>query len=1055
MTRASLLAALLLTSCTQYGVNTEAADAIEPEAEEALGMADARPTGSTLQWVRANGCEDAAPMSLTASDGTGLRLRTLTANAFVQGPIALTELQLSFDNPEERVLEGRFSITLPPGAALSRFAMEIDGRWQEGEVLERKQAQQVYEDFLHRRQDPALMEADEGNVFRARVFPIPAQGHKRITIAYSQQLAGSAEPFRLPVCGLPQLDELDVDVAFADKDDPAAIEHLTLRQLEFAPTMDLEARPGRQVDGVRAGNLAIVRVKARLDTTSADLDALTILFDTSASRGLDFRGQIDRLGRLVSEIARRHPDTRLKVAVFDQTVAEIFDGRARDFGRPHLAKITDRKALGASDLGAALDAVGARGLASARVLLIGDGVATAGATESAQLGAQVRALEAAGVRRVDALIDGGMSDPALLRALVSAGLPQDGVVVDARMKLAAVVDKLDRATKSGIAVRVPGAKWVYPTRLDGVQSGDEVLIYAALPAQSNLRVELDGAAVEDASPALHSAPEVLVARAHAQVRIEHLSALRSDSDDPQRRKTLADEIVDQSTRHRVLSDLTALLVLETEDDYRRYGIEREGLADILTVGTQGIDVVQRHVPPAPPVDPPVEIASEDAEKNKDGKVRRGAQKKATASDDGDGDGRRVYDFDDDGAEGDLAQGAPAAESAVSAAAQERSVDEPPPPPRPATTESPARNDFGGEGEDVSPRRRARRTVASRSTSSSGGSTATAPRDVDEYRRLEEQAAAAPHSAEKPTLANPWDGRFAEVMASISTGRLQAARDEVARWRADQPGDVLALIALGETLEAAGEHAAAARAYGSLIDLFPSRADIRRMAGERLDRLDRIGRALAIDTYRKAIEQRPDHFSGYRLLGFALVQDGRAREAFEVLREGLDGRMPDGRYAGVRQVLEEDLELVGAAWVAADPKARAEVEAALDKRGHTLPTTRTTRFVLNWETDANDVDLHVYDAKGGHAFYSQRGLASGGVLYADVTTGYGPECFTIEGEPKAGPYQIQAHYYRRGPMGYGMGKLQVITHDGKGGLQFEEEPFVIMRDDAYVDLTTFE
>ena len=39
------------------------------------------------------------------------------------------------------------------------------------------------------------------------------------------------------------------------------------------------------------------------------------------------------------------------------------------------------------------------------------------------------------------------------------------------------------------------------------------------------------------------------------------------------------------------------------------------------------------------------------------------------------------------------------------------------------------------------------------------------------------------------------------------------------------------------------------------------------------------------------------------------------------------------------------------------------------------------------------------------------------------------------------------------MGYGMGKLEVIEHDGNGGLTFEERPFVIMQDHAYVDLGT--
>ena len=81
------------------------------------------------------------------------------------------------------------------------------------------------------------------------------------------------------------------------------------------------------------------------------------------------------------------------------------------------------------------------------------------------------------------------------------------------------------------------------------------------------------------------------------------------------------------------------------------------------------------------------------------------------------------------------------------------------------------------------------------------------------------------------------------------------------------------------------------------------------------------------------------------------------------------------------------------------------------------------------------------------------LPSGGDLYADVTTGYGPECFTIPGRPSAGPYQLQIHYYSKGPMGYGMGVLEILRHDGKGGLAFEHRPYVVMTDGAFVDLGT--
>jgi uncharacterized protein YfaP (DUF2135 family) len=128
---------------------------------------------------------------------------------------------------------------------------------------------------------------------------------------------------------------------------------------------------------------------------------------------------------------------------------------------------------------------------------------------------------------------------------------------------------------------------------------------------------------------------------------------------------------------------------------------------------------------------------------------------------------------------------------------------------------------------------------------------------------------------------------------------------------------------------------------------------------------------------------------------------------------------------------------------------------LYRAGGRSETTPSLRFVLSWETDANDVDLHVRDGRNGHAYYERPRLRSGGTLYADVTDGYGPECFTVREAParRAYPYRLQAHYYRRGPMGYGLGKMQVIDHDGRGHLRFEDRPFVVTEDDAYVDLGT--
>ena len=167
---------------------------------------------ATGDHARAGGVVVAAPppISLTASDGAGLELVSLSADAAIDDPLAFTELHLTFRNPENRVREGRFRITLPSGATISRFAMRIGDRWQEGEVVEQQAARVAYEDFLHHKQDPALLEAEAGNEFSARVFPIPAAATKEIVISYAQELTRAGEPYRLPLRGLPRLGTLAI-----------------------------------------------------------------------------------------------------------------------------------------------------------------------------------------------------------------------------------------------------------------------------------------------------------------------------------------------------------------------------------------------------------------------------------------------------------------------------------------------------------------------------------------------------------------------------------------------------------------------------------------------------------------------------------------------------------------------------------------------------------------------------------------------------------------------------------------------------------------------------
>jgi len=1022
----------------------------------------------------------AVPIRLTASDGSGLALVSLTARAVVDDPLAFTELHLIFENPENRVREGTFTIVLPQGASISRFAMKNESGMLEGEVVERKAAREAYEDFLHRKQDPALLEQNAGNELSARVFPIPARGRKELVVAYSQELT-SASPYVLPLRGLPEIEALEVEAYLAGR--AAPVQKLAAQKTTPSADFRLDAKVLTPRSGLRNGNLVVTRVRPVASTRPEPLGSTLILVDTSASRALGMADEARVVRRICGAIAAAAGDLgQVTVAAFDQEIAPIYEGPAAGFGDEAIGKMRQRLALGASNLEAALAWAGdrARSKGAKRVVLVGDGIPTAGATAGDALRARVAAWREAGVERLDAIGVGGIRDDGLLRSLANAGLPKGGAVIDGSVEEAELVRRLSEATESGIEVKVEGARFVFPKTLDGVQAGDEALVYANLPDADPARISVGGRPFQTLDLARVERP--LLERAWVGAKIQSL--LETERKDGAS-EALSKEIVGLSTRFRVLSPKSALLVLETDADYKRFGIDRRALADILTADAGRVSLVHRALPapvkappPPPVVEPPKKKPSGAPHVRMGAVSTAGGSGTATGATDGMvgalrspsaspppawggsalgndplsargnmwGDGASSAGAGGLGLSGVGEGGSGRGEGiglgsigtighgagtgsgeglgASASVGPSRGIAPPPAPPPPPPAEGGRAREAEGGG--VAPPPPARGTLAG----------------VDGDVPM--------------TNTDPYTGTFKEVMTLIDKGQLDEAVAAAFAWRKRDPGDVLALVALGEGFEAAGDLAQAARCYGSLIDLFPSRADMRRFAGERLERLA-SGAALdlATDTYAKAEEQRPDHPASHRLLGYALLRQGHPKEAFEAIARGLRRPYPAGRFAGAARILAEDLGLVGAAWAKAEPARAEEILKRVRDEGGLIEDQPSLRFVLGWETDANDVDFHIKDGLGHHAYYSRPVLASGGSLYADVTTGYGPECFTIRGKPseRSGPYTLMANYYSRGPMGYGMGKLEIIEHDGQGGLTFVERPYVVMQDHAFVTLGT--
>jgi len=1071
----------------------------------------------------------APPWTLTASDGSGLLLVRADVKAVIEGPLAFTELHLYFHNPEPRRREGTFALTLPARAAVSRFAMEREGAWQEAEVVEKVLARRAYEDFLHRRQDPALLEKAAGNQFTARVFPIEPKADKHLVISYSQELAGE---YRLPLQGLAKTERIDIRVEVGS-------ELHELHERNWAPDRDFVATTTGPV-AVTSGTLVAGAFTVAGPATADPVQAITLLVDTSASRALGFADYLDRVRELVTGMRTRYGEAlELQVVAFDQATHLVFAGQAADFGDAQIAALVERSAAGASDLGQALDWL-ARAARHRRVAVVTDGVVTAG-RPAPELIAAVGKLP---IDRLDVVLAGGIRDDRLAAALVRA-LPRTGDVFDLDRDVPAVVTGLGEAVRLDVAIDVPGATWVFPRKLASARPGTPVTVYARMtrPVQT-LEVVVGG---ERNTVSLVATAPALLDRAVAQAEIEeleHTLELAGATTDLARqlRKTIGT----RSVAARVVSSQTAMLVLESEADYARYGIDHTSLADILVVGAHGLEQTRRTFVASGEPRAPTRAPDEDASGGPgtamaldEGAMGRPDAPSSTSSSDGLASLTGAGDFSSGIEDANQIYGRLNGDDPPAGFGFGRSAFGPGASGRYDTIGSGRGYGSGGGGSgwgvmrgrrtnaplvalgapttqgsfDKSLIRRYLKrnvaklqycyekellgkptlegTVTLQFTIDANGTveraTATGvdpavascaalviraiefPRPVTgqvlvsypmTYRRADPSSEPAPVAPVQITPAPPprpqppadpkpaLSGRLDLVMQAIATHRLADAYSVARKWRDEAPGDVLALIALGESLEARADLPGAARTYGSIIDLYPARADFRRFAGERLERLG--ARKLAIDSYRRAVADRPDHATGHRLLAYALLRDTDHAGAFAAILAAIDHKYPAGRFRGAERVFAEDAGMIAAAYLAHGGKSE-QILGELAKRSLEIATLPSTRFIAYWETDANDVDFHIEDANGNQAWYAHPVLRSGGELYADVTTGYGPECFAIPGTASAGPYKLSLHYYSQGPMGYGMGLLQIQRFDGKGGITFEDRPYVIMTNQATVEL----
>lgn len=130
--------------------------------------------------------------SLVVVDPSGqemkLSLRKFHVDAHIEDGFARTTIDQTYFNHTHSRQEGTFKFPLPPDASLSRLAMYVNGKLMEGGMVERDHGRNVFEQIMHTKRDPALLEWVDGSTFKMRVFPLEPRQEKRIVLSYTQRL---------------------------------------------------------------------------------------------------------------------------------------------------------------------------------------------------------------------------------------------------------------------------------------------------------------------------------------------------------------------------------------------------------------------------------------------------------------------------------------------------------------------------------------------------------------------------------------------------------------------------------------------------------------------------------------------------------------------------------------------------------------------------------------------------------------------------------------------------------------------------------------------------
>lgn len=552
--------------------------------------------------------------SLVAVDPYGqeakLSLVKYHVDVHIEDGFARTTIDQTYFNAENSRMEGTFYFPLPPDGSLSRLAMYVDGDLMEGGMAERGHARDVYERIRYQNRDPALLEWVDGSVFKMRVFPLEARQEKRIVLSYTQRLPvlyghatyrfpaghtlavvdqwsfhalvknGAQMSASSPSHPTMKLTPQGADLELTDKANNVKVDRDVVLELHdhLAPAQGEVARwSSGELDGQK-----YLMVRYRPDLPSAprrERRDWVFLFESSGARDpLVARAQVEVIRALLTHAEHEDTFTVLSVGTRVRKWADAPQPASPANVESAVKWLENRHLIGALNLDQALtDAVPLLTAGSNPHLVhVGGGIASIGEQRADELVKRIPE----GIRYVGIAV-GKRFSPAFMKVAAErrgglfAQVNPDEPIGWRGFEIAST---LNAPRLLNVRVDAPGADAPrFLTFSNVLAHGEELAAVAnvthivpnnhVVPTAVTIRGTLDGQPFERVLPVENVAPNAgYLPRTWAKLEIDRL--LAEDSGGNQK------AVTDLSKAMYVMTPFTSLLVLENEQMYKDFNVDR-------------------------------------------------------------------------------------------------------------------------------------------------------------------------------------------------------------------------------------------------------------------------------------------------------------------------------------------------------------------------------------------------------------------------------------------------------------------------------------------------